>query len=195
MGLRFVSPYGRYCCKIRKQKIELLADGSYRELLHGLYAQFQENEYNEREREAAYQRFGSQIHMGARFEDQYLTVPASQEWRIGTFDTAWIDDPDDRKLVEEGLLSHRKNGIDFIQVERVRIQPPWPAYDKVKAGGRGRTNETVALEIAEKVQEDGHDVGMVIAYERENQNRPEVIAALEALTVEDAEPEEIEVAA
>lgn len=85
----------------------------------------------------------------------------------------WTDEQ--REAVEEKLIT-----LGYVQVEPERLAAPWPAYDKLVAHGR-RTIEMVAEKIAEKVTEDGYSPHAVIAYERENLNRPQVIAALEAL--------------
>lgn len=96
----------------------------------------------------------------------------------------WTDE--ERAAIE----SHLPSCSDILIVERPKLAAPWPAYDKLVAGGRGVTSEAVAEKIARKVAEDGYDVGAVAAYERENRNRPDVIAALEALLIE--EPAEAE---
>lgn len=67
-----------------------------------------------------------------------------------------------------------------IRCEPPRLKAPWPAYDKLVAQGQ-RTIDKVAAKIAEKVQEDGYSPHEVVAYERQNLNREQVIAALEAL--------------
>ena len=46
--------------------------------------------------------------------------------------------------------------------------------------------------IAKRVQEDGYEVAEVHAYERQNQNRQEVLDALEALLLEEPAGEQEE---
>jgi hypothetical protein len=97
----------------------------------------------------------------------------------------WTDEEHDRivaKLDEQG----------YLRVEPKRLPAPWPAYDKLVPQGR-RTVELVAEKIAATVAENGYDPAQVAAYERQNANRPEVLAALEA-GVPDEEPEPLVVA-
>lgn len=81
----------------------------------------------------------------------------------------------DRKELEAFLIAHQDEY--YRQVEELVLSPPWPAYDDFK-GVRG---QPTGLRIAERVQEDGYDVASVLAYERANRNRQDVIDALEAL--------------
>jgi hypothetical protein len=93
---------------------------------------------------------------------------------------SWTEDEHDQivgRLVELG----------YVQVEPIKLDAPWPAYDKLVVHGQ-RKIEHVAAKIAEKVLEDGYDVAAVVAYEQQNLNRPEVLAALSALS-EEEEPE------
>jgi len=96
----------------------------------------------------------------------------------------WTDE--EREKFEQKLKSHPRFGLRFIEVVAEKIPAPWPAYDKLTAQGR-RTIEMVAETIATKVREDGYTPADVIAYERENLNRQQVIEAIENITdVEDA---------
>ena len=90
---------------------------------------------------------------------------------------------------DDGRFHPPPHGL--LLVERPQLPAPWPAYDKLVAQG-ARTVEKVAQKIAEKVIEDGYDPALVVAYERENLNRPEVLDALAHLTAEPvAEGEEL----
>lgn len=91
----------------------------------------------------------------------------------------WTDD--ERAEIE----AHLPTCPDVLIVERPKLKPPWPAYDKITAGaGRGMTQEAAAEKIVRKHVEDGYDPGYTLTYERDNRNRPEVIAALETLLAE-----------
>jgi hypothetical protein len=112
--------------------------------------------------------------------------------RVGWFDSVvaqeangWTDA--ERKEVEDALIA--AEGLYFVRADQPKLSPPWPAYDNLKAQGK-RTAAMVAEKIVERVVEDGYDVGQVLAYETQNLNRREVIAALEALV--DTEPESVE---
>ena len=101
--------------------------------------------------------------------------------RLSVYDTDFNADqlgwnPELKKRVEDSLLS--RQGIDFILAEAPVVPPPWPNYDRLVTG-HGRSIEIVARKIVERVEEDGYDVDLVIAYERANANRDEVIVALE----------------
>jgi hypothetical protein len=91
---------------------------------------------------------------------------------------------------EQAAIVERLNRTEgAIPVERPKLSPPWPAYDKLTVHGR-RTAAIVAEKIAETVKENGYDPAYVIAYETENANREEVIAAVAAtVDVEETEDE------
>ncbi len=92
----------------------------------------------------------------------------------------WTDEEHDlivARLVEQG----------YLEVKPVKIAPPWPAYDKLVKQGQ-RTDAHVAAKIAEKVAEDGYDPAAVAEYERQNLNRPEVLAVLDVSKDEEPEP-------
>lgn len=123
------------------------------------------------------------------FEDEVTPWPIA----LGVFDSVaaqqregWTDEQ--RELIERKLLSMQDLGTAYVLVELPRTERPWPKYDELRPVGR-RTIKELAEKIAELTQEFGKDPGEVIAYERENQNRPEVIAALEAIGVEPVEDE------
>lgn len=89
---------------------------------------------------------------------------------------------------EHDLIVNRLTEQGYLEVKPAKQAPPWPAYDKLVKQGQ-RTNEHVAAKIVEKVREDGYDAGVVAAYEAQNLNRPEVLAALAAISVTEDEPE------
>lgn len=103
--------------------------------------------------------------------------------RVSTFNTEWVPEQF-RSEVEQVML--KNVGPDFILAEKPREPIPWPTYDQVRGGGRGITT---AAAIAERVTDLGLNPERVIAYERENQNRSDVIKALEQISaaVEDEE--------
>lgn len=91
----------------------------------------------------------------------------------------WTDD-------EHEMIVERLRSAGYLEVEPVKMAPPWPSYDKLVAQGR-RTPEMVVEKILAKIEEDGYDPAVVAAYERQSLNRPEVVAALESPVVEDEE--------
>ena len=108
----------------------------------------------------------------------------------GVFDSAWIEDPDLRAEVEKRLLANDGCGKpdSFILVEKERVPAPWPSYDALTIHGQ-RKAKHVAEKNLEIAAATGVPVEDVIAYERENRNDPDVIAAYEAANVT-PEPEE-----
>jgi hypothetical protein len=69
----------------------------------------------------------------------------------------------------------------------VKLEEPWIGYDRLIAKGR-TTNKVIAEKIASRVEGDGYtaeEIAPVIAYERQELNRPEVIEALEAIVGSD----------
>lgn len=111
-------------------------------------------------------------------------VPFDIRSRFGVFDTDWLPEQD-RDEVDAKLRSDAMNGNDYVEVVPVALDAPWPNYDKTKSKGRGGS---VADVIAAKVVEDGYDAAAVVAYEKANKNRADVIAAIEAAAA--AAPEE-----
>lgn len=87
----------------------------------------------------------------------------------------WNDE--ERKAIEAKLQTI----ADVIVVEKPRLAPPWPAYDKIVGKQGVLTSAQVVEKIVGKVEEDGYDPAEVIAYERENRHRKSVISALEPL--------------
>lgn len=147
----------------------------------GLVAEFRKGGLSPWEQEQALERFGNL--RGIAHDQNPLR-------RFSVYDTetqAILNKWDDafRAQVEDRIRNSMSFGSDYIEIEAPRAPEPWPNYDELTAQGR-RTNEMVAEKIASTVQDLGYSVEHVLVYERENKNRPEVIAALEALT---AEPE------
>ena len=172
------------------QELEALADNTFRvvpdgkaktEFPKGYTAQFRRNDYTDYEKQVAYEKLGSELNRGSRLGDDMVT-PIPNDDRIDTFDTALIDDLKLRARVEELMLAHPDHGRDFLHVEQPKLTKPWPRYDELKAGGRGRTAELVVEQIMAKITEDGYLPDDVLAYERQNLNRPDVVEALEGLT-------------
>lgn len=169
---RFVSKYRAYTLTGRPQSTMVLASGQKQVLKHRILCDFQVGGsggmggLSPWEREAALQHF----YFGAKGYDEDVSR------RLAVYDTeaaqmmhGWDDET--REEIEERLRSVPGNGIDFIEVQPPRVQAPWPSYDDL----------TDADEIALEVGRLGFDIGYVITYEQQNRNRPEVIAALEAL--------------
>jgi len=184
--LRLVSQYRKYEGPTLQDHREMvLADGQRQVLQQGYSAApFNWGDLTEWERRTALE------HWDGKFRG--LTDDEDPLWRLSSFDTdeaakkhGWT--ADEKARFEEVLRNSPSNGSDYIIVDTPRVPKPWPKYDDLVVIGR-RTIEMVAKEIAETVSSLGLDPDFVSAYERENANRPEVLAALaESKTVE---PEE-----
>lgn len=103
--------------------------------------------------------------------------------RISAYDTdtaaqinAWT--PEVKADVER--LLDAQQGADYFRVDLPKLSVPFPTYDEIDDA------EQIALIIGAS----GIDVDHAIAYERENLDRPVVIAALEAIS-EAAEAEAV----
>ena len=106
-----------------------------------------------------------------RFQFKGLYEGENPARRISIYDTdeqarqhAWSDE---LKAEIEALLD-RDQGPNYFRVESPKATLPWPSYD-----------ETPAAKVMEVARTIGVDPSTVLAYERENQNRPSVLKALE----------------
>lgn len=88
-----------------------------------------------------------------------------------------------KKHVEDVLDAGQ--GPDYFRCDKPRLSAPWPTYDDF----------TDAKKIAERIRELGLNVEHACAYERENKNRENVVAALEALVEEEQVLEDVVVRA
>lgn len=193
--MRFTSPYAQFKITAVKQRVEWLANGQWRELSPGYICRFEPNAFTQWEKDEALRVFGDVVRLGQRKTDATLTVDSPLGWRIGTFDTDTIPDEDMRKRVEKALLEHESYGRSFAHFPKPKTPAPWKNYDNLKAVGRGNTKEAIADEVVRIAREIGADPGTVMAYEMENQNRPDVVAALERWANRAPDEDEIVVAA
>jgi hypothetical protein len=115
--------------------------------------------------------------------DQDTNTHVHPRHRLSAFDSVraqemydWTDD--ERELVEERLLKSVHIGTDHVLIEAEPAPLPWPTYD------------TDDVEFILIVGKKTNQVDEVLAYERENQKRPEVLNGFsepeEAPTVVDA---------
>lgn len=174
--MRFISPIAAYKHICKHNKFQLLASGLPNEEATGFIAEFKQGDATDHEREIARNTF---VFKGT--VNDLAGNPIDPTNKVSCFDTTVIKSPELRKEVERILLSHEMHGKDYVVVASPAKQAPWPAYDKLVVQGR-RTIELVAEKIAETVSENGYDAESVAAYERENLNRPEVLAKLAELS-------------
>jgi len=176
--MRFISKFGSWAMPIKAEHVEAYATGLTRTVSEGVYAKFAPGTLTAAERELAINHWT--FNGLGQLEDQVTTVPP--DYRIGGFDTeiaqqmnGWDDET--RVLVEEKLLARALVNDDILAIEEIRVAPPWPRYDSYAGGPKA---------LLRKLVDEGHDIGLALAYERENQRRDDVILALEELL---ADPE------
>lgn len=111
-------------------------------------------------------------------------------YRVGRYDTderaalyGW--DAETKAAVEANLRKKDGYGVDFIESVPPAQQAPWPNYNRFSS----------VEKILERVVEDGYDPNHVLAFEQENKNRQEIVAALQNYLAAQAVDEESEVLA
>lgn len=179
---RFISPISGLRIVAVHEQVEVLASGLPKIVAPGYTAEFQQSDVTEWEREYARQHF--QFRGTAMAMDGSPLDPLT---RVSAFDSLTIKDEALRKRVEQALLARPDYGKadGFAMVERPRLPAPFPAYDAMKAKGQRTTAEVIVA----AVREGGYKPSDVLAYERQEKDRPEVIEALEQLAAELAEKE------
>lgn len=171
--MRFISKSQRYLRTARQPVIELIqgARGPEEKVTQdAIMAVFQQSGVTPYERELAKQRFN------------FLGIAEGEDpmKRVSLYDTdmearihEW--DPKTKAEVEQSMIEGQ-NEFYFL-VEEVALRAPWPSYD-----------QQTPKQIVEAAKIIGADVGVVIAYERENKNRTALIAELEVQAQEESEP-------
>jgi len=170
--MRFISKYAKYALQVRPQVVEAYATGATKIIQPQLVAAFSVGAATGEERALARQVFA----FNGFYQEEDLVTVVPPDYRISAFDSrvaqaenGWNDE--ERELVEQALTREAEMlPQDLYRIEAPRATPPWPAYD----GFKGTRNALI-----KKIEEDGFDFDLVLAYECENQNRPEIVAALE----------------
>lgn len=171
--MRFGCPHAGYTITLRVpvEEPDPYHPGRHLITREGIQAQFRSGDFTLREKKQIEDRF--YFNGLGTYEGDNMT-PLDVGFRIGTFDTDMQGyDEKTKAFVEEKMQESMYFGNDYILLELVRLPAPWPGYDKLRSPKK----------IVELVDETGSDVEDVIAYERENANRGDVIDALEALLV------------
>lgn len=179
MQVRFISQFRAYTHTIRAP-YEEIRNGRNIVIEKGLDADFKPLDLTEREREVGLAHFrfrGAPVVPGPG--NSPGSDPFDMSYRLSSFDSieaqkrlGWTDE--ERELVEKTLMESSEYGLDFILVEDAKLPTPWPSYEK-----------DTTKKILETVKTLGHDPEDIVAYERQNQNRAELIAALQEEGVED----------
>ena len=172
--MRVLARYGRYSQQVRPQLAEAYANGVVRVTQTSLLAEFREGLMTPEERALCKQSWS----FNGFYQEQDEVTTVEPDYRLGCFDSIaaqiandWSDD--DRRMVEEALRATAlREPNSLIVVEEKRLPPPWPNYDVFD----GNLND-----LCRKILEDGYPLEQVLAYEEENQDRPEVVVALKQL--------------
>jgi hypothetical protein len=111
--------------------------------------------------------------------DGVPTVAFDPRFRIGFFETDEVEQ--EHRATYERVLdllasAPTSNGIYKFVAERTPA--PWPAYDKLVTKA-GVSKADVVRKIVAKIEDDGYNPIQVIAYERENLNREDVVRGIE----------------
>ena len=182
--MRFISKFGKYGTVIRRDLVEYYASGASKVVQTPINAMFQEGQLLPHERELALTRFS----FNGSYQEIDEVTTVAPDYRIGIFDSiqaqmdhGWSND--ERKLVEDALVTNAELfPNDLMLVPETVIPPPWPRYDSFE----GSLDKLIA-----KITDDGYVLADVLAYERANQNRENVIDALEQMAEDEAVVEEV----
>jgi hypothetical protein len=182
--MRFISRFGRYGVQIRPQIQEAFATGMVRIIQTPLNAYFHEGGLLPSERDLAVSRWS----FNGFYQEQDEVTIVAPDYRIGVFDSVehqianqWTNE--ERKQVEVELISLAERfPNDLLVVAETVIMPPWPHYDNYSGG---------IAKLITKIEEDGYSIADVLAYERQSQNREDVIDALEQMVEDESAVEEV----
>lgn len=181
---RFVAKYAKYRHGVRTGRFMVLGDGQRQELAKELFAKFERSVPREDEIKIAITQLQ---HTGLPI-DKDTEEHFSPRSRISGFDSeaaqeryGWTDE--ERELVEQVLRSSDAYGREFLEVgdEVYSSAKPWQNYDNI----------TDAFTIVDLVKLTGVPVEQVIAYEKHNANREDVLEALERYRKGDKDDEEV----
>jgi len=182
--MRFISKFGKYGTVIRRDLVEYYASGASKVVQTPINAMFQEGQLLPHERELALTRFS----FNGSYQEIDEVTTVAPDYRIGAFDTIqaqidnqWTDE--ERRQVEDELTKLAEaSPNELLLVPETVLPPPWPRYDSFE----GSLDKLIA-----KITDDGYVLADVLAYERANQNRENVIDALEQMAEDEAVVEEV----
>lgn len=152
------------------KKVFSQATGLQTGLERRVFAEFHKGGIPEWAMELAVDRFpmnGKPLDLPARM---YLCAYDSE---VAQQEHQWSDE--ERAMIEAKLRAQ----ADVIEILPPQTETPWPNYDKIVVHGR-RKIEHVVEKVLEGIETTGVSKDQVLAYERQNLNREEVLAAVEA---------------
>lgn len=182
--MRFISRFGLYGVSVRPLLTEHYASGVSKVVQTSLDAMFKIGSLLPEERELAVSRWT----FNGSYQERDEVTTVAPDYRIGSFDSVqaqldhqWTNE--ERKQVEDELISLAERfPNDLLYVPETKLDPPWPRYDSFE----GSLDKLIA-----KITEDGYVLSDVLAYERANQARENVIDALEQMSEDEAAVEEV----
>lgn len=103
---------------------------------------------------------------------------APAQW-LACYDS--LADPNDWTAEERKLIEQTLTDRGYLAVVPEKLEPPYPLYDKHRKTAGRRTIDKAIADIVAAYELAGFNLDDAIAYERENANSDDVVAALEAL--------------
>jgi hypothetical protein len=167
---RYLARYGRFGVQIRPQIQEAYATGAVRVLQSELSAYFQPYLLTPLERELAINEWT----WNGSYQELDEATTVEPDYRIGLYDSeqhqadAGFSD-EVREEIEE-FLNRYAESFDAVVAVGSFVQPPWPRYDEFRG---------TPAALVRRLVDDGHDLELVLAYEREHQRRPKVVEEIE----------------
>lgn len=95
------------------------------------------------------------------------TVADRREHHLGVFYPESIANEEERERVIKLLLAQPEHGQSFIYIEPEKLPAPWPAYDSMDV-----------KKIVQFATDGDYDFKIILAYEKQNKNRKELVEAL-----------------
>lgn len=204
--MRFIAKYRRYKITAREHVKMTLANGKDNVIQHGVICEFQHGGTTQIDHDVARRVF--QFNGTNQEEDQVTPVDPIVGFgsRISVYDTEWpqlqkqwaqfeklenIRPGTIKAEVETFLTSYSAQGRDYVLVEMPKATAPFARWKELRRVHGQRKITHVIKDITDVYALAGFDVDQALAFERQEGNDPELIAALEALkfvSEDEAEP-------
>lgn len=178
--MRFVSQYTNFVLNIQPG-VKRNTEYGVEQIREDLMAEFDHQAWTQRDLETAVLAFKFR----GVFQHEDEATPVHPAYRISVFDTDekavqhdW--DEETKTLVETRMLAARGLGRDFVLVQELAVDPPWPSYDTFPGDAQALVEQALVL---------GYNLEEISAYESSKwgQQREDVIAELEgAMAARDA---------
>lgn len=172
---RFISRYGNFSVGVQSKIAEHFGTGEERVLKRRIDAQFQRNLVSDEDFAVAFQSFHFP---GLPFSEE-TNSNVSPRYRVSVWDSEWAQlnegwTDEEIDLMIEALRRDPGLGVDFVELAPTKAAEPFPNYDSLSVE-----------KILEVVEIASIDPETVLAYERENANRKELLDALQGVTAGD----------